>query len=192
MVLNHFGEEGSIFNYDSDICAVLTEITKQYPAEVWDHVSKLLENQNFSRTVALERWLADGESSEEGAFAHIPLEKIWEWVDGAPEKRAVYLARRLVLTPLSATTWPTSLERGLLVRYGNVAEDLGGTLMSNYTMGGWSGPASLHYEGIQEELLRIKTGENDENVKRWIDECVDSLEQHYIEPAKMDEERMSL
>lgn len=192
LVLNHFGEEGSIFDYDSDICAVLTEITKRYPAEVWDHVSKLLENQNFSRTVALERWLADGESSEEGAFAHIPLEKIWEWVDGAPEKRAVYLARRLVLTPLSAATWPTSLERGLLVRYGNVAEDLGGTLMSNYTMGGWSGPASWHYEGIQEELLRIKTGENDENVKRWIDEYVDSLEQHYIEPAKMDEERMSL
>lgn len=192
LVLNHFGEEGSIFNYDSDICAVLTEITKRYPAEVWDHVSKLLENQNFSRTVALERWLADRESSEEGAFAHIPLEKIWEWVDGAPEKRAVYLARRLVLTPLSSATWPTSLERGLLVRYGNVAEDLGGTLMSNYTMGGWSGPASWHYEGIQEELLRIKTGENDENVKRWVDECVDSLEQHYIEPAKMDEERMSL
>ena len=192
LILNHFGEDGSIFNYDPDICAVLTEITKRYPAEVWDHVSKLLENQNFSRTVALERWLADGESSEEGAFAHIPLEKIWEWVDGAPEKRAVYLARRLVLTPLSAATWPTSLERGLLVRYGNVAEDLGGTLMTNYTMGGWSGPASLHYEGIQEELLRIKTGENDENVKRWIDEYVDSLEQHYIEPAKMDEERMSL
>lgn len=192
LVLNHFGEEGSIFNYDPDICAVLTEITKRYPAEVWDHVSKLLENQNFSRTVALERWLADGESSEEGAFAHIPLEKIWEWVDGAPEKRAVYLARRLVLTPLSAATWPTSLERGLLVRYGNVAEDLGGTLMSNYTMGGWSGPASFHYEGIQEELLRIKTGENDENVKRWIDEYVDSLEQDYIEPAKMDEERRSL
>lgn len=192
LVLNHFGEEGSIFNYDSDICAVLTEITKRSPAEVWDHVSKLLENQNFSRTVALERWLADGESSEEGAFAHIPLEKIWEWVDGAPEKRAVYLARRLVLTPLSAATWPTSLERGLLVRYGNVAEDLGGTLMSNYTMGGWSGPASFHYEGIQEELRRIKTGENDENVKRWLDEYVDSLEQDYIEPAKMEEERMSL
>ena len=192
LVLNHFGEEGSIFNYDPDIREVLTEITKRYPAEVWDHVSKLLENQNFSRTVALERWLADGESSEEGAFAHIPLEKIWEWVDGAPEKRAVYLARRLVLTPLSAATWPTSLERGLLVRYGNVAEDLGGTLMSNYTMGGWSGPASFHYEGIKKELLRIKTGENDANVKRWIDECVDSLEQHYIEPAKMDEERRSL
>ena len=192
LVLNHFGEEGSIFNYDSDICAVLTEITKRYPTEVWDHVSKLLENQNFSRTVALERWLADRESSEGEAFAHIPLEKIWEWVDGAPEKRAVYLARRLVLTPLSAATWPTSLERGLLVRYGNVAEDLGGTLMSNYTMGGWSGPASFHYEGIQEELLRIKTGESDENVKRWLDEYVDSLEQDYIEPAKMDEERMSL
>ena len=190
LVLNHFGEEGSIFNYDSDICAVLTEITKRYPAEVWDHVSNLLENQNFSRTFALERWLADRESSEEGAFAHIPPEKIWEWVDEEPEKRSVYLARRMVLTSLSAETWPTSLARGLLVRYGHVVENLGGTLMSNYAMGGWHGPASLHYEGIKEELLRIETGENEENVKRWIDDYVDSLEQHYIEPARIEEERM--
>lgn len=190
LVLNHFGEEGSIFDYDPDICSVLNEITKQYPTEIWEHVSELLENQNFPRTFALERWLAGGESSEEGAFTLIPREKIWEWVDEKQEKRSVYLARRIVLTPLSVETWPTSLERGLLVRYGHVVEDLGDTLMSNYAMGGWSGPASLHYEGIQEELLRIETGENDENVKRWIDEYVDSLEQHYIEPARIDEERM--
>ena len=191
LVLNHFGQEGSIAVDDPDIRAVLTEITKRHPIEIWEHVSNLLEGQqDFSRTFALERWLAGGEPSEEGAFTLIPREKIWEWVDEEPEKRSVYLARRVVLTPLSAETWPTSLERGLLVRYGHVVGDLGGTLMSNYAMGGWHGPASLHYEGIKEELLRIKTGENEENVKRWIDDYVDSLEQHYIEPARIDEERM--
>lgn len=191
LVLNHFGKEGSIAVDDPDIRAVLTEITKRHPIEIWEHVGNLLEGQqDFSRTFALERWLAGGESSEEGALTLIPREKIWEWVDEEPEKRSVYLARRMVLTPLSAETWPTSLERGLLVRYGPVVEDLGGTLMSNYAMGGWSGPASLHYEGIKEELLRIETGENEENVKRWIDDYVDSLKRDYIEPARIDEERM--
>ena len=191
LVLNHFGQEGSIAVDDPDIRAVLTEITKRRPIEIWEHVGNLLEGQqDFSRTFALERWLAGGESSEEGAFTLIPREKIWEWVDEEPEKRSVYLARRVVLTPLSAETWPTSLERGLLVRYGHVVGDLGGTLMSNYAMGGWHGPASLHYEGIKEELLRIKTGENEENVKRWIDDYVDSLKRDYIEPARIDEERM--
>lgn len=191
LVLNHFGKEGSIAVDDPDIRAVLTEITKRHPIEIWEHVGNLLEGQqDFSRTFALERWLSGGESSEEGAFTLIPREKIWEWVDEEQEKRSVYLARRMVLTSLSAETWPTSLARGLLVRYGHVVENLGGTLMSNYAMGGWHGPASLHYEGIKEELLRIETGENEENVKRWIDDYVDSLEQHYIEPARIEEERM--
>ena len=191
LVLNHFGKEGSIAVDDPDIRAVLTEITKRHPIEIWEHVGNLLEGQqDFSRTFALERWLSGGESSEEGAFTLIPREKIWEWVDEEPEKRSVYLARRMVLTPLSAETWPTSLARGLLVRYGHVVENLGGTLMSNYAMGGWHGPASLHYEGIKEELLRIETGENEENVKRWIDESVDLLKRHYIEPARIEEERM--
>jgi len=191
LVLNHFGKEGSIAVDDPDIRAVLTEITKRHPIEIWEHVSNLLEGQqDFSRTFALERWLAGGESSEEGALTLIPREKIWEWVDEEPEKRSVYLARRMVLTPLSAETWPTSLARGLLIRYGSEVEDLGGTLMSNYAMGGWSGPASLHYEGIKEELLRIETGENEENVKRWIGDYVDLLKRHYIEPARIEEERM--
>lgn len=191
LVLNHFGKEGSIAVDDPDIRAVLTEITKRHPIEIWEHVGNLLEGQqDFSRTFALERWLAGGESSEEGALTLIPREKIWEWVDEEPEKRSVYLARRMVLTPLSAETWPTSLARGLLIRYGSEVEDLGGTLMSNYAMGGWSGPASLHYEGIKEELLRIETGENEENVKRWIGDYVDLLKRHYIEPARIDEERM--
>lgn len=191
LVLNHFGQEGSIAADNPSIRAVLTEITKRHPIEIWEHVGNLLEGQqDFSRTFALERWLAGGESSEEGALTLIPREKIWEWVDEEPEKRSVYLARRMVLTPLSAETWPTSLARGLLIRYGSEVEDLGGTLMSNYAMGGWSGPASLHYEGIKEELLRIETGENEENVKRWIGDYVDLLKRHYIEPARIEEERM--
>ena len=53
----------------------------------------------------------------------------------------------------------------------------------------WNGPASLHYKNKQQKLLHIKDGEDNENVKRWIDEFVEGLEQE-IERAKIDEEGM--
>ena len=187
LVLNHFGEEGSIFNDNPDICAVLTEITKRYPAEVWDHVSKLLENQNFSRTVALERWLVDRESSEEGALTLIPREKIWEWIDGEVDTRVWYCAGAFLPTTLSADEWPNSLVREFLVRYGT-RKDVRSTLMSNYSTEVFWGPASLHYEEKKQKLLRIKVCEDNEDVKRWIDEYVEELEAR-IEHAKIDEER---
>ena len=187
LVLNHFGEEGSIFNDDPDICAVLTEITKRYPAEVWDHVSKLLENQNFSRTFALKRWLVDRESSEEGALTLIPREKIWEWIDGEVDTRAWYFAHVFLPTTLSAEEWPNSMVREFLVLYGS-RKDVRSTLISNYSTEVFWGPTSLHYEEKKQKLLRIKAGEDNENVKRWIDEYVEELEAG-IEYAKLDEER---
>ena len=50
------------------------------------------------------------------------------------------------------------------------------------------GPLSLHYENKQQQLLRLKDGEDNENVKRWIDEFVERLEED-IEHAKISEER---
>ena len=49
---------------------------------------------------------------------------------------------------------------------------------------------SLHYQEKQQKLLDIKDGEDNENVKRWIDEFVEGLEQE-IERARIEEERMS-
>lgn len=187
LVLNHFGEEGSIFNDDPDICAVLTEITKRSPAEVWDHVSKLLENQNFSRTFALKRWLVDRESSEEVALTLIPREKIWEWIDGEVDTRAWYFAHVFLPTTLSAEEWPNSMVREFLVLYGS-RKDVRSTLISNYSTEVFWGPTSLHYEEKKQKLLGIKAGEDNEDVKRWIDEYVEELEAR-IEHAKIDEER---
>ena len=190
LVLNHFGKEGSIAVDDPDIRAVLTEITKRHPIEIWEHVGNLLEGQqDFSRTFALERWLAGGESSEEGAFTLIPREKIWEWVDEDVGSRAWYLARGFVPNTLSEEEWPNSLARAVLVRYGT-RKDVRNTLVSNYSTEVVWGPASLHYEEKKQKLLHIKAGEDNENVKRWIDEYVEWLEEA-IEREKIREERLA-
>ena len=70
--------------------------------------------------------------------------------------------------------WQASLARETLVRYGE-REEVRSGLRSNYLTEGWSGPGSLHYKDKQQKLLRLKEGEDNENVKRWIDEFVEGV-----------------
>ena len=191
-ILSHFGEDGAIVGVRSQTCSVLTEMTKRYPGEVWERVSKLLEVQiHFSRTFALEQWLREGGSpakeKEQGALTYIPCDLIWKWVDEDVENRAWYLAGRLVPTTLSAEEWPTSLARAVLVRYGK-REKVRENLRANPPTGVFWGPASLHYQEKQEKLRQIGEGEDHVDVKLWIDEFVGGLEKQ-IEHEKMREER---
>ena len=191
-ILSNFGHHGSIFSVNSETCSVLNQITEQYPVEVWEQVSKLLEDQtNVSRAVSLEQWLGEGGGSSRkkrlAALTLIPPEKIWEWVDKDIENRAWRFAYRLAPKALSAEEWPNSLVRAFLIRYGE-REEVRENLRANYSTEVWHGPLSLHYENKQQKLLRFKDGEDNENVKRWIDEFVEELEDR-IEHAKIGEER---
>ena len=189
-ILSHFGERGGLVGIYSKTCSVLDEIMKKHPTEVWESVSKLLEDRKpSSRMIALEHWLREGSLVREGkeALTLIPREKIWKWIDEDVEERAWYFTYRLAPKILSVEDWPTSLAREVLVRYGE-QKDVRGGLSSNYSTDGWSGPASLHYEKKKQKLLHIKAEEDNENVKCWIDEFVGGLEKE-IERARMDEER---
>ena len=191
-MLSHFGQKGSIFGPYSETCSVLDQITKQHPVEVWKQISKFLDDQtNVSRTALLEQWLQGGRGSRrkesKGALTLIPPEKIWEWVDKDVENRAWYLAYRFIPKTLSVEEWPTSLVRAFVVRYGE-REDVRRNLRANYSTEVWHGPRSLHCENKQQQLLRLKEREDNENVKRWIDEFVEELEED-IEYAKIGEER---
>ena len=191
-ILSHFGQEGTIIDIYSETCSVLDQITERYPVEVWDQVCKHLEDQtNFSRAFSLERWLrgqGDSSSGESaGALTRIPWKKIWEWVDEDAENRAWYLASRLVPITLSVVGWRNSLVRAILIRYGE-REDVRSSLRSNYLTETWWGLGSLYYKEKQQQLLRLKQGEHNENVKRWIDEFVNGLEEA-IDHEKIDEER---
>ena len=64
--LLHFGTKGTIFGgFNEEVLSVLKEGTKLYPEEVWEQISKLLENQtHFPRIVFLERWLKGEDSSD--------------------------------------------------------------------------------------------------------------------------------
>ena len=193
LMLSHFGEDGSIVGRYSQTCSVLDEITEKCPAEIWEKVSHLLENQEYSsKKYALEQWLREGSSwgreETKPALLHVPHELIWNWIAEDTEYRAWYFANTLVPKTLSTKEWEGSLVRGLLIHYGE-REDVRNNLCANYTTETYWGPASLHYEEKIRKLIDIKNCEDNRNVRRWIDEFVQDLEGD-IKRAKTDEERL--
>ena len=189
-MLSHLGNRGTIVDTGFKTHSVLTEITAQYPVEVWQQITKYLEEgENSLRSHYLRPWL-QGEQfkDEKGGITLIPCEKIWEWVDEDIENRAWYLAT-FVPNALSLKKWQTSLARKVLIRYGT-RKDVRESLMKGYSVTVRVGPPSLYYTKKTQQLLCIKERETDQNVKSWIDEFVDGLEKA-IERAKIEEERES-
>ena len=188
-MLEHFGEEGTIFEgFHSQVQEVLNEITKLYPREVWKKVTKYLGPPIDSRAFHIKEWLRGGKFFEEkeGALKFIPLEEIWKWVEEDIENRAWYLASFVPKT-LSREGGKICLLREVLIRYG-AREDVRRNLIANFSTEGWIGPESVHYQKKKQQLLNFKKGEDNENVKRWVDEYVSILDKE-IEKAKIEEER---
>ena len=97
------------------------------------------------------------------------------------------LPYRLIPKTLSAEEWQNSLARVFLVRYGQ-REDVRRNLRANYSTESYTGERSLHLEWKKNKLLRIKVDEDNVDVKQWLNEFIDDLEED-IEHARINEER---
>jgi hypothetical protein len=189
IILEHFNENETILEgFFSPTRSVLDEITKKCPAEVWQKIKKYLGPPIDTRAFSIREWLKGGDlfDVKDSALPFIPLEKIWEWVDEDEEERASYLASFVPKT-LFREEGKTCLAREVLIRYG-ARDDVRSSLRANFSTEGWSGPASLHYQEKKDWLLTFKKDEDNENVKRWIDEYVSFLSRE-VEQARVEEER---
>ena len=189
-MLQHFGEEGTIFDsFHSQTQEVLNEVARRNPEEIWTRVTKYLGPPIDSRAYHITQWLRGGFSFDDegkGMLPIFPSEIIWKWVDEDINNRAKYLAS-FVLNKLFREEGKICFAREVLVRYGT-RDDVQRNLMANFSTEGWSGPASLHYQKKKQHLLEFEKEENNENVKRWIDEYVSSVDKR-IEQTKIEEER---
>jgi hypothetical protein len=188
-MLEHFGQDNTIFERYSQTILVLNEIAQRYPQEVWTLITKYLGPPRDRRALYIQQWLRGDDVSPtraEGALYLIPLEFLWKWADEDIEKRARNLAS-FVPPSLFRQEGQTSIAREVLIRYGN-REDVRHAFMANYSTGMWWGPESTHYESVKKHLLEFKEDEENGNVKRWIDEYVLGLNKD-IQRAKIREER---
>lgn len=192
-ILEHFGEEGTIFEgLYSRPQSVLVEITRQYPEELWARIAEYLGPPIDSRAYSITQWLRGqglGDEEREGALSLIPMEAVWQWADEDVESRAWYLAS-FIAKKLFREEGKVCWAREVLVRYGD-REDVSRNLVSNFSTEGWTGPESLHVQNKKQKLLDFREGEDNENVRRWIDEYVSYLEQR-IEQVRIIEERLDI
>jgi hypothetical protein len=196
MILAHFGEDDTIFDgFYSETQSVLTEIIRLYPEEVWLRITEYLGPPIDARAFRIRQWLRgsdlfeagdDGALKIDGALNLIPPTAIWDWVDSDVEQRGWYLAY-FVPPKLFREEGRVCLAREVLVRYGD-REDVRRNLTANYSTGGWIGSESLYHQRKRDQLLAFKEGEPNQNVRRWIEECVAALD-HNIERATVEEER---
>jgi hypothetical protein len=189
-MLEHFGEDGTVVaRFHASSHAVLDEIMKHRPVDVWKAITKYIGPPVDSRAFHITHWLRGDffdTPGEAGALSLIPLDAIWAWVDEDVAKRAWYVTN-FVPKQLFRKEGVACLAREALIRYGG-REDVRRNLMANFSSEGWSGPQSLHLEAKKRELLAFKAGETEANVKRWIDEYVEVLNRQ-IERARIEEER---
>jgi hypothetical protein len=116
----------------------------------------------------------------------MPPGDVWAWIDGNKSTCATYVARFVppVLSHLSPSVcWA----REMLIRYGGL-EDVRSELYGNFLTEGWSGPESGHYLAKKQWLEDFRTHETDQNVIRWLDDFIESMNRR-IENARVREER---
>jgi hypothetical protein len=189
-MLEHFGEDGTVVgDFHSSSHAVLGEIMKLHPVDVWKATTKYIGPPIDSRAYRTTHWLRGDlfdTPGATGALSIIPFDAIFEWVDENVEERAWYLAS-FVPKQLFRRESVTCLAREVLIRYG-AREDVRRNLMVNFSSEGWAGPRSVHLEAKKRELLEFRKGETNAKVKRWVDGYVEVLNKQ-IEQARIEEER---
>ncbi len=180
-ILQNVGEDGSITDsYNNQVLQILPSIAHKSPSEVWRLVAALLGPPIDSRTFRLRGWL------REGGLSAMRRDEVWRWVDADVENRAWYLAS-FVPPHLVSATGTSSWSREVLMRYGE-RKDVRSTLHANFATESWSGPASAHYDAKKRALEEFLKQATEPNVRRWIDEAIDSLARR-IEQERILEER---
>jgi len=189
-MLEHFGETGTILGgFHSKTHSVLAEILHQHPAEIWKQITEVLGPPINHRAYSIRDWLRgedDLAGDQEGALSLVPPEAVWQWVDEDVETRAWYIAS-FVPKPLFRGESRVCWAREILIRYGQ-REDVRRNLIANSSTEGWTGPESLHLQNKIQRLRDFREEEDNDNVKRWIDEYVSKLEQRIVQ-ARIAEER---
>ena len=141
-----------------------------------------------TRGFVITRWLRgdlgfDGRNP--GPMRHIPREEIWKWTAADTEERAAYVAG-MAPKDFEPETWPGSLIRELLCRFGD-SDAVQSAVHANFFTGGWSGPASLHYTTEKDALVQMRASETNPNALRWLNEAIKATDAN-IERAKIEEE----
>ena len=182
---------GSIIDHLADRARrLLDEAIAAAPEAMWKELSILITPRRKGVHYGLTEWLRGGDhfgDQTDGGLTKFPRSLILDWIAEDAKTRASQLAY-LVPNEITPLTWPGSLWRDLLVRYGD-QRSLRVALKSNYFSEGWVGPGSLHHAMKSNELEEILSKEKNTHARRWLKDMLRERQQMSEKETLLEERR---
>ena len=155
-------ESGIWFAEHSGAAGVLRACVEQDPSGVWQAMQPYL-----SSPVSAYRFST---GFPRGLLELMPADDVEEWIAEQPEDRAAMVAR---LTSRNMSTDETRASR-ILGEYGD-NERVANAFFSEYMSGGWSGPASAHWDQLADSLEKVAGRTALPKLRRWAADSAGSL-----------------
>ena len=171
---------------------VLDLMASAAPGPVWESASSRIAFPPDARSRRILAWLGGSAARPAGRrrgapapLDVVPLAAVWDWVDADRGARAVCLAQH---TPRAMGREERCFARDLLSRYG-ADGGVRAAMRWRFSPDMWIGPEADHLVGEirrYEERLR---GENDPNVRVWLEEMIGEMRAR-LGSARASDERL--
>ena len=171
---------------------VLDRMASVAPGPVWESASGRIALPPDARSRRILAWLGGSAARPAGQrrgapapLDMVPLNAVWDWVDADRGARAACLAQH---APRAMGREQRCFARDLLSRYG-ADGGVRAAMRRRFSPDEWTGPEADHLAveiGRYEGRLR---GENDPNVRVWLEEMIGEMRAR-LGPARASDERL--
>ncbi len=188
-ILTAMGEAYEL-SYDHNIGEVSMSLICVDPENAWQVVARQFETTLPKWRSDLYGWLKGGLLSfgggtQRGPIAELPEERILEWIESDPGKRAALIAH--ATPPTLDDDRGGGLTRQLLTRYGYI-EGVRSGISASFRTGSWTGPASQYLKRKRDTLRRWLTAGFTSEVAQWIELEIEGIDRE-IQREEVNEER---
>ena len=167
--------------------ALLYEIVRDFPKQSWAVISEQIGKRKGVQAWLIMNWFqGHSEVLEDQSFSpfnYLSFDDVAKWINKSKKGRSRLLARYV---PKSVNSPVGDFTRAFISRYGSEKE-VRSELLANFFSVGFSGEASVFYQGTLNNIVKIREVEGDSNIRRFLDEYIESLK-HQVEHFKLREE----
>jgi hypothetical protein len=167
---------GTWFAEHSEAPQVLNDCVERNPEAVWDALLPQLSSKAGARMFSI--------GFPRGVVERIPPDKMMAWVDADPEERASMVANFVSTDFVS----DEALAARVVGTYGD-RDDVASAFFSEYVSGGWSGPASLHWQQLATSIEDVAKRSKLPKLQRWAADAAGNLRQMAERDRQREEEK---
>jgi hypothetical protein len=166
---------GTWFAEHSEAAQVLYACVERSPEAVWQSLEPQLSSKSGAYSFSI--------GFPPGVVEQMPRDQVIAWVDADPDERASIVAKLAIKNFTSDNT----LASRIVGTYGD-RDDVASAFFSEYVSGGWSGPASVHWEQLATSIEEVAKRTKLPKLGRWAADATRSLRQMAERDRQREEE----